>query len=261
MDFNKLKVSVIGCGWLGLPLCESLIQHGCQVITTTTDHEKLNLLRSKLNIQLLDITDTPVAIQVDPDLLKCDVLIYTVPPLGLGEVERFFASVAHDQKIIFISSTSVYGKNQGAVTEESSFDPNSENALVLREAEKYLKNRFRQLSIIRPGGLYGEKRHPVYFLAGRKGITSGEEYLHLVHRDDCVRAILKIIGADFIGENFNLVSDLRILKKDYYTEIAKKLGLVPPQFTVAPLSNPTNITNDKSKKLLSLTYLDPSSYL
>lgn len=261
MDFNKLKVTIIGCGWLGLPLCESLIEQGHQVMTTTTEQEKIILLCSKFNIQLLDIKDTTEPIQIDPELLKCDVLIYTVPPLGLSEVERFFASVAQDQKIIFISSTSVYGKNQGAVTEESSLDPNSENALVLREAEKYLKNRFKQLSIIRPGGLYGDKRHPIHFLAGKTGVTSGEEFLHLVHRDDCVKAIMKIIEGSFIGEDFNLVSDLRILKKDYYTEIAKKMGLVPPQFNGFQVSNPTNITNDKSKKILSLQYLNPLDYI
>jgi len=256
MDFNKLKVSIIGCGRLGLPLCESLVERGYQILTTTTSNEKRDQLLSKFNIQRLDITN----MQIDQDLLDCDILIYTIPPLGLGEVENFFKSVRQDQKIIFISSTSVYGKNQGEVTENSPFDPTSKNALVLREAESYLKERFKNLTIIRPGGLYGDKRHPVYFLAGKTGIASGEEYLHLVHLADCVSAIVKIIEGKFIGEDFNLVSDLRVLKKDYYAKMANKLGLAPPLFTGLALSNPTNIINDKSKKLLSLTYTDPQSY-
>ncbi len=260
MELNKLKVSVIGCGWLGRPLCESLMNQGRDVITTTPTSEKATELASKFNIQLFDVTQDIAR----SELLNSDVIIYTIPPLGLGEVQNFFKTIKPDQKIIFISSTAVYGKNQGEVTEDSPFEPSSKNALVLREAESYLKDRFKHLTIIRPGGLYEEKRHPVYFLAGRNGITSGEEYLHLVHRDDCVNAIVKIVELNLFGEDFNLVSDLRILKKDYYTEMAKKLGLVAPlyetQIISNPTLNPTKISNDKSKKILSLQYINPLNY-
>lgn len=256
MELSKLKVSVIGCGWLGLPLCESLKAHNYLVKTTASTHLKQLELSPLFETHLFDIKQG----EVSEELLASDVLIYTIPPLGLGEVKHFFNHVKPTQKIIFISSTSVYGKNQGEVTEESILDPHSQNALVLREAEDDLSKKFKGLTIIRPGGLYGQKRHPIHFLSGRTGIKTGEEYLHLVHQQDCVDAIVKIIEGDFFGNLFNLVSDLRILKKDYYTQMAAKLGLPAPHFesdAVNQLENPTKISNDKSKKMLSMLYRDP----
>ncbi|MGZ3788852.1 MAG: NAD-dependent epimerase/dehydratase family protein [Bacteriovorax sp.] len=253
---KKEQISLIGCGWLGLPLAERLSTLGHTMAITTTSAAKLKELEKKFRTYLLDVTKE----KPNREILEADLIIYTVPPLGAEEVELFFKSIDENKKIIFISSTSVYGKNQGDVTEDSPFDPSSKNAMVLREAEAFLKTRFKRLTIIRPGGLYGEKRHPVYFLAGRSGITSGEEYLHLIHRDDCVKAIVKIIEQHFYGEDFNLVSDLRILKKHYYTEMAKKLGLAPPVFEEHKLSNPTKISNEKSKKMLSLHYINPNDW-
>jgi len=247
--FGKIMIGVIGCGWLGLPLVRKLREKGHRVISTTTTPEKGEIL--------FDITKDPIPNEIN----LCSTLIYTIAPLGLKEVENFFNQINKETKIIFISSTSVYGKNQGRVSEESNFEPNSKNALVLRAAESFLKKNFTKLSIIRPGGLYGEKRHPIYFLTGKKGITTGDEYLHLVSRDDCLNALSKIIEDNLFGEDFNLVSDLRILKRDYYTQMAKKLNLAAPEFLeAASFNDSTQICNDKSKIMLSLSYENPLDY-
>ncbi len=247
---KKEQITLIGIGWLGGPLCEKLSALGHKVIGTTKSNE--NIVDGN-NIFSFDVTQE----QPSELLTSSPVLIYTIPPMGLNEVETFFNFIDSNTKIIFISSTAVYGKLQGIVDENSSFDPNSPNAQVLRESESYLKKRFKHISIVRPGGLFAGTRHPVYFLAGRTGISTGDEFLHLVHRDDCVEAISKIVELNLFGEDFNLVNDLRILKKDYYTELAKKLNLAPPQFTSVSKQEtylPTKISNDKSKRLLGITY-------
>jgi nucleoside-diphosphate-sugar epimerase len=250
MDLHKLKITVIGCGWLGLPLCERLIAAGHKVVTTTTTPEKKAHHLKKLDVHLFDvISQVP-----DQNLLACDIIIYTIPPLGLGEVERFFHAVDPDSKILFISSTSVYGKSEGVTNEESELTPQTKNGKYLKASESYLRAHFKNLTIVRPGGLYGENRHPVNSLQGKTDLTTGQELLHLVHRDDCIDAILKIIENQSWSEDFNLVNDLRIPKEDYYTEEAKKLGLTPPQYIHTPQENPTNISNEKSKKMLALQY-------
>lgn len=250
---KKEQITLMGCGWLGLPLCQRLSASGHNVLTTTTTLEKMDLLDKKIKTYLFDISQC-LKENLNQELLNSDILIYTIPPLGEGEIENFFRNIDENKKIIFISSTSVYGKNQGEVNESSAFDPHSRNALVLREAEVFLKSRFKNLSIVRPGGLYDERRHPVYFLAGKTEISSGPEFLHLVHRDDCIDAISQIIEQNLIGEDFNLVNDLRILKKDYYTEKARELGLPLPHFADNALSNPTKISNDKSKRMLKISF-------
>lgn len=253
MNQIKSKITVIGSGWLGLPLCESLMAAGHTVLTTTTSSVKYEKLHRILNIQVFDcLTQIP-----DKNLTSSDIIIYTIPPLGPGEVERFFNGVDPVHKIIFISSISVYGKSEGATNEESMFNPQTKNGMLLKDCEGHLRSQFKNLTIIRPGGLYDDNRHPIFSLQGKKNLTTGEEFLHLVHRDNCIEAVLKIIELNCWSEDFNLVNDLRILKKDYYPDVARKLGLVPPEYSQTANINPTNISNGKSKKMLALNYKKP----
>ena len=250
MKQNKMNISVIGCGWMGLPLCEALMTSGFEVITTTTTASKKKALSEVMNILLLDVVnDFP-----DQKLLDSDLIIYTIPPLGLQEVEHFFHVLNPDQKIIYISSTSVYGKSHGPVNENSVHFPETNNAKYLSDSESFLRSQFSQLTIVRPGGLYGEDRHPIHSLQGKTELLTGNELLHLVHRDDVIEAIMKIIENQIWSEDFNLVSDLRIPKRNYYPDLAKKLGLIPPLYKQTEDLNPTNISNEKSKNKLSLMY-------
>lgn len=253
MELKKLKISVIGCGWLGLPLCERLKGLGHVVVTSASTSEKQQKLAQSFKTLLFDIKGPAL----DSQLIDCDVLIYTIPPLEPKLVEIFFKKLDPNQKCIFISSTSVYGKSQGPCNENSPRLPESKNGIMLVETEILLRSYLKNLTTIRPAGLYGEDRHPVNSLQGRNGLTNGEEPTHLVHRNDCISAIEKIIQLDIWNEDFNLINDCRIKKSFYYTEVAKSRGLIPPIYITDPnltFLNATTLSNQKSKKLLSLTY-------
>jgi nucleoside-diphosphate-sugar epimerase len=242
------KITLIGRGWLGTPLLDTLKKKGFEVFSTSTESDGSDLQ--------FDITKNP-----NPAGLKInDILIYSIPPLGVGEIELFFENIHPHQKIIFISSTSIYGKNLGLVDETYNVTEETAGSPVLFSTEKFLKKKFSNLTIIRPGGLYGIKRHPAFFLAGKTGIKTGEELLHLAHLDDCISAILKIVELNIWGEDFNIVSDLRIQKKIYYQNICQKLGLVSPEYVNTNLANPTNIQNTKAKKLLKINFLNPEDF-
>jgi nucleoside-diphosphate-sugar epimerase len=242
-NFMNKKIGLIGRGWLGSPLEIALLNNGYHTFSTTS--------------KSFDITKDPIP----KKLLESDILIYTIPPLGQKEPERFFSQIDIKKKIIFTSSTSYYGKNQGSVDENTLSSLIITGSPELFETEQFLKNKFKDLTIIRPGGLYGEKRHPVFFLAGRSGLTTGNEHLHLVHQTDCVSAILSILEKNIWAEDFNLVSDLRILKKEYYREMAQKLNLEIPEFSNIEVSNPTNINNLKTKEILGIKFLNPLDYV
>lgn len=253
MELKKLKISIIGCGWLGLPLCERLKSLGYEVLTSASTSEKQQKLAQSFKTFLFDIQGPAF----DPQLIDCDVLIYTIPPLEPKLVDNFFKRLNPDQKCIFISSTSVYGKSQGPCNEGSPRLPESKNGKILVETETLLRSYLKNLTIIRPAGLYGEDRHPINILQGRSGLTNGEELTHLVHRNDCISALEKIIQLDIWNEDFNLINDCRIKKSLYYTEAAKSRGLIPPLYITDPnviFLNATSLSNQKSKKLLSLTY-------
>lgn len=254
MKSKIVKISVIGCGWLGFPMCESLQAGGYNVTTTASNVSKKMGLDPNFKTILFDIkTDL-----VEESLINTDVIIYTIPPLGLKELEVFLKTVHADQKIIFISSTSVYGKSLGDCNEDTPLSPDTRNGKLLVESENFLHQNFKNTTILRPGGLFGEfnhhLRHPIHFLKGKKDLTNGSEWLHLVDGRDCIKAILKIIENDLWNEDINLINDLRVKKSDYYPQIAKNLQLEVPHYLNHQLLNPTKISNQKSKKLLNIIY-------
>lgn len=244
----KKKITIIGCGWLGKPLAKNLLQNGHDVVVTTRTSKIEGLTSIQFDVEHFH--------QLPNEILEADVLIYSVPPLAWPLIDRFFNHLKRDQKIIFISSTSVYGKEESNVDETFALNIDNGNPhLIITEG--YLRERFKNLTILRPGGLYGEKRHPLKFLAGKKSLTTGDEFTHLVHSDDVISAIKTIIEQNHWGEIFNLVSDLKMKKKIFYTTLAKEKGFEIPEYAEIVRKNPTEISNEKSKRVLGLTYHDP----
>jgi nucleoside-diphosphate-sugar epimerase len=250
---NRL-LSLIGCGWLGTELLNRLKEQDYQLIATTAHAKADNFIDPLVSYHQLDLSKNP---SIPQDILNSEVLIYLIPPLSLDHIKIFFDQIPLGKKIIFISSTSVYGKHLGKADEETALSPST----LLLETETYLRERFSKATILRLGGLYGKSRHPIYQLAGKSGLKTGEEFLHLTHQDDGVNAILSVLKNEIWNETINIVSDLRIKKKVYYTAIAQKLSLVPPQYIPDENNyNPTQISNEKSKRLLNLTYKDPNEF-
>jgi hypothetical protein len=254
---KKLKLGLVGCGWLGKPLAKRLLELSEYKILATSSHDRTLEFQAEGIPYICFDLNTAVA---PAQLLECDIIIYTVPPLELGLVSNFFKQLSSDKKIIFTSSTSVYGKNLGNVDEKSLLSKINTSSPLLLSTEEMLSTQFNNLTIIRPGGLYGANRHPVNFLANKKNISGGNDWLHLVSQADCINAIISIMQNNVWGEVINLVSDLRMRKKDYYTEMANKFSLEAPLYTEEKCETPTKISNEKSKNILKISYLNPRDY-
>ncbi|MEQ9100283.1 MAG: SDR family oxidoreductase [Imperialibacter sp.] len=263
---SKKSVSVLGCGWLGLPLARHLLQNGFQVKGSTTSPEKLALLKkSGIEPFLIQLSDGGNHTQLS-DFLTSDILVVNYPPgVRKGGAEQFRNSfgilldgVAKSlvSKIIYVSSTSVYPNTNDTVSEEMRLQPDSEAGMVLLEAE----NRLRELNgkevvILRMAGLIGHDRQPARFFAGKKGLTNGEELVNLIHRDDCVNIIHKMIEEQASGDTFNCCSDTHPPKRNFYTKAAEVLGVVPPQFAASEVTYFKIVSNEKLKSHLKYDFI------
>ena len=53
---NQVKIAVIGCGWLGLPLAKKLVSKNFRVKGSTTSKQKISVLRNeKIEPFLIDL--------------------------------------------------------------------------------------------------------------------------------------------------------------------------------------------------------------
>ncbi|WP_149274399.1 NAD-dependent epimerase/dehydratase family protein [Pareuzebyella sediminis] len=243
------KVAIIGCGWLGLPLAKTLLNEGRTVHGSTTSKHKLPLLKmSGIIPYQISISENGVQGDITDFLRGVDCIIINVPPkLRGGSNENFVKKmqwlhkavrVSSVEKVIFVSSTSVYGNIKGEVTEKTDPQPATESGKQLLTAERIFKNdKERETSIIRFGGLIGPERHPVTMLAKRKNLSNGNMPVNLVHLNDCIRTITEILANDWWSETFNSVYPYHPTKQLYYSSEALLRGLQPPEYESNKNSN------------------------
>lgn len=271
-----MKVSILGCGWLGFPLAKKLIEIGFEIKGSTTTENKLAVLKSnKIAPYLLEVSEHKISECISDFLYNADILIIDIPP-GLrkiivatsektfvAKIEKLIPFIENStvKKVIFISSTSVYADTSpiSTVTEESILHPDSESGKQLVEVENLLRNNSNfQTTIIRFGGLIGEERNIVKMLTGKTNVANPDAPINLIHQEDCIGIIceiLKQVTLDKVwNETFNAVAPIHPTRKKYYTEKAKQLHLIAPIFT----ENETNVgkivSSEKLENVLGYTF-------
>jgi nucleoside-diphosphate-sugar epimerase len=191
-----MKVSILGCGWLGLPLGVALHQGGNTVCGSTTKIDKLAVLQTHgitpflIRLPLEDVTDV--------SFFQSDVLVVNIPPrrkAGLTdeylqhlEQLRNFLLTTSLRKIVFISSTSVYPDVNREVTEADA----STESYAYKAEQIFFSSPF-QTTVLRFGGLFGPGRNAGIFFAGKIDIPGADSPVNLIHLDDCIAIISAII--------------------------------------------------------------------
>ncbi len=239
---NK-TIGILGCGWLGFPLAVSFGTQGYSVKGSTTSIEKMQPLENAgITPFLLRLTEAGVEGEIAEFLLGLEVLVIDIPPRLRGKNSEdyvkkmvgLYRAIKDSllKKIMFVSSTSVYGELEGVVTEQSVARPETESGKQLLAAEQLFKNDpTLQTTVVRFGGLIGPDRHPITRLSGREGLFNGSAPINLIHLDDCITIIRMIVQHNWWHETFNGVYPLHPKKKDYYQEEARKRGLQPPIYS------------------------------
>lgn len=236
-------VAIAGLGWLGKPFAHSLQTLGYRVKGSVTSLEKATILqKSGFEAYHIEISEAGVSGSVKAFLSEVDYLVIMIPP-GLRrntgadyvlKMAYFFGEIEVTQinKVILVSSTSVYDDTQGRVTEKTHPEPKSQAGKQLLQVEQLFFNSDKfKTSVVRFGGLFGGSRQPVRYLAGRKNLNDKNAPVNLIHRDDCIGILSEIINQEAFGYYFNAVMLQHPAKSDYYIKKAIALDLIPPSFS------------------------------
>lgn len=260
------QISILGCGWLGLPLAKSLLEKGFSIKGSTTSLEKIPILEdARIEAFQIEVSETGIIGEMRSFLKNSEILIIDIPPkLRSVSSENFvkkiqnlipFIEKSKIEKVVFISSTSVYADDNSVITEKTKPNPETESGKQLVEAENLLQiNSNFKTAVIRFGGLIGENRHPIHFLAGRKNLENPESPINLIHQTDCIEIIQTIIRQNCFGEKFNGVAPFHPTRKDYYTQKALELNLPLPEFDQTKSSIGKTILSDKVENTLDFKF-------
>lgn len=235
-----MQVSIIGCGWLGLPLAKSLIQKGHDVIGSTTSADKLKRLK--------DAGITPVQLKLEPMpvgedfnlLFESELVIINIPPGRKKNPPHFYAEQikylkyqlqnSKVKKVIFISSTSFYPNTNSTVDLSTNYDFANGSSKAVVKGEEQISAISQELIILRCGGLMGDDRIPGKWFVGKE--TQGADTpVNYVHRDDVIATIEGLIeGWPQAQKVFNLVSDDHPTRKEVHEKMAEKYGFELPKW-------------------------------
>jgi nucleoside-diphosphate-sugar epimerase len=176
------------------------------------------------------------------------------------------------KKLVYASSTSVYGQNDGSLVKESSVtEPAAETAQVLVETENVLLAAARSEKfpavILRVAGIYGPDRGHWFrqYLRNEARLEGkGERIMNMIHRDDVVGCLLAALKDGRPGEVYNAVDDEPVSQLNFFEWLAGTLGktLPPPapEDTEARKRGVTNkrVSNRKLKMELGYQFKFPN---
>lgn len=203
-----------------------------------------------------------------------DSAVITMTPSGRGEqayraayfdvVEvllRLWQQGNAPKRILFISSTSVYGQYGGEKVDEfSPVEPQSGTAKILCETEKLLLDSSLKCAIIRFSGIYGPGRD--YLLRQVKDLKGGgDNYTNRIHIEDCCGVICHLLAMDIDKlDSVYLASDNEPVKShDIRRWLAVQMKIDPEQLVTQASGSGGNKRCDNTKLITSgYTFRYPS---
>ncbi|QDU87872.1 NAD dependent epimerase/dehydratase family protein [Pirellulimonas nuda] len=232
---------VFGCGYLGLRVARLWREAGDDVVAVTRCPARVDPFRREGFTPLVADVTRPL-----PPLPEADTCLFAVgydrgSDASIGEVYAdglrgvLSALPLSVRRVIYISSTGVYGDAAGAwVDETTPPDPRREGGRASLAAEEALRSSFfadRGVAL-RLAGIYGPGRAPFLenLRAGAPIPAVREGWLNLIHVDDAATAVLAAAAAQPVSSVY-CVSDGRPPQRgDYYAEAARLIGGKPPVF-------------------------------
>lgn len=153
---------------------------------------------------------------------------------------------SHLQRIVFVSSSAVYGEHRGGwVDEDTPPAPQGFNGRILLEAEALLAARPESATALRLAGLYGPGRLQLIerLRSGQAGApVEPPHWANRIHIDDAAAAVahlalLPVVASVYIG-----CDDTPLPLHELYADLARIIGAPAPRIAPAP-------ANVGSKKL------------
>ena len=253
-----MKITIIGCGWLGLPLAKELMSKGHTVSGTTKSEFKVQELEAiGIDAYVYGLEENSPL----PNHIRnhSEVLIITIPPVNRG-ITDFYGTVLKNlvkqfaklERVIFTSSIGIYPQQSSIYAEDFEFLEMEKNS-TLYHAEHALSTLLgNKLTILRLGGLFGAGRHPVHSLSGKGKVENPFGLVNLVHQSDVIRCIEKCLTSETSGI-YNVVYPEHPYREHYYTKLYRQHNLNAINFIISPTIE-RNIDTSKIKKELGFEF-------
>lgn len=236
-----MRLLWVGWGDLGAAATPALVQAG---------HEVVALRRSPIDnppagvIPLLGDLNAPEGLQVPGGVEACIVTLTPDTRDQVGYEHAYLHGLANLhvllqgeiqlsnpplERLIFVSSTAVYGQFRGErVTEAASTSPSRFNGRVMVRAERLAASAKWPTTITRLSGIYGPGRTRLLDKV-REGRSSRNAWTNRIHRDDAAAALVHVVGLETAPDVVNVTDTEPATNDTVLSWLADQLDIpIPP---------------------------------
>lgn len=241
------RVLILGAGYVGRRLAEMLHEQDglAPTLWVRSADSAQELQTAGYETVFGDAADPAAWEPLKKERFDAMVLAASSGRGGVEAYKRVFLDVPAEAvrqqpraRLVFVSSTSVYGQQHGEeVSEASEAEPTTPTSQVLRRAEDLAL--LHGATILRVAGIYGPGRS-IYLKKLREGTATldgaGERYLNQIHRADVAGAIHHVLAEPATaGQIFNVADDTHPTLRELYAWLAEKLNKpMPPSVVPDP---------------------------
>jgi nucleoside-diphosphate-sugar epimerase len=259
------KFLIIGQGDIGLPVTNKLAQNGLNVTGLARGERHQYALSDKAAFMQADAVTlkaeqlqdfTHIAIIVTPD--EYSTSGYHNSYLAITQhVAKSADKLTQLERVIFISSTGVYGQNNGEWIDEytAPMTPEREASKVILQAEQALQQGFSDKAIvIRPSGIYGPDR----LMRLRKVKEPKKEPVAAAHWSnrimdcDLVNIITNVLTCDAPKPIYLATDYMPVTTFELTAWLSKQVGELPPKVD----HKKTAVTGKRLHSNIPLAWLD-----
>lgn len=270
------RALILGFGYVGSQVGQLLVDQGVEVWAVSRSNSQAVEAAQKLGIQwyAADLTQPG---SLDGLEGPFDDVLFTASSSrgamedyeaiyckGLINVMDWLTQTSMPRRFVYLSSTGVYGQNNGEwVDETMPVEPLSNTGKILVQAEQLVFDRFASFGlpgmVLRLSGIYGPDRGYALkrILNGDAVIEKpGNRWVNMIHRDDATMAVQAVLEGGKSGEIYNVSDDAPVRQSEFYEWLARKAGRPhPPWVDMDPLKSgkrrvtSKRISNAKISKL------------
>jgi nucleoside-diphosphate-sugar epimerase len=235
---------IVGCGYLGRRVATKWLAQEQRVFATTRSAAKeLEFARLGMDPVLCDVLNYHSL----SSLPKVGVVLYCIGhdrstgrpmrDVYVNGLENVLRALPSPRRLIYVSSTSVYGQQQGEeVDEAAATEPVDESGRVVLAAENLVRGRCPSAIVLRFAGIYGPARllRQQTIERGEPIVGDPERWLNLIHIEDGGMSVLAAEDRGKQGVTYNVADDRPVRRCEFYVALACLLGAPAPSFLVPP---------------------------
>lgn len=132
------------------------------------------------------------------------------------------------ERLLFVSSTAVYGQHEAEwVAESASTSPSRFNGAVMLRAERLAQSARWPTTVARLAGIYGPGRDRLLRKV-MEGRPSTDRWTNRIHRDDAAAAIVHLLGLTEAPPVVNVTDTEPATNREVLTWLAERMGQDAP---------------------------------